>query len=203
MKTITFEEMKKQMVRLLTRENVPFNDADVLADIFHRASLRGVGHHDIHDFFMRIHHLQQGDINNMPAFTLQTGFGAMESWDGDNGLGELCCHHVTRRSMALALEHGIGLATIRNSNHFLAAAPYTEIADEEGYLTLVLSKSPGGISLPGADRNINGNNPFGYSAGHSEDPLLVDICCAYSSYGKMGVYAKEGKEVPYYWGNDS
>jgi len=195
--------LRSGMAEKLISCGVPSDDANSAADIFYRATLRDVGHHDIHDFLGRVKQLKGGYINPTPDLQCLMNFGALEQWDGDNGLGEVCCHHITKRSMALAKELGIGFATIRNSNHFLAAAPYTEIADEEGFLTLVMSKSPGGISLPGADQNIIGNNPFGYAAGHSETPLALDICCAYSSYGKMNALAKEGGTVPEYWGNDS
>lgn len=202
MKKIDIDHLSNKIKALLEVYGLSSNHASIVTDIYMRASYRGVGHHDIHDLFGRIDHIRKGETNPTPTLKLVTNFGGLESWDGDNGLGELCTWHVTKRSMALAKEHGIGFATVCNSNHFLAAAPYSEIADEEGFLTLILSKSPGGISLPGADKNIIGNNPFGYGAGHKQAPILFDICNAYSSYGKMNALAKEGKEVPSYWGND-
>jgi LDH2 family malate/lactate/ureidoglycolate dehydrogenase len=77
------------------------------------------------------------------------------------------------------------------------------MAEEKGFLTLVMSKSPGGLSLPGAKKNVTGNNPFGYATGYNDGKLLFDICCAYSSFGKMKQMADDGQEVPDYWGNDS
>lgn len=202
MSRISISALNDKIESLLKHYKLSPEHASIIADIYMRASLRGVGHHDIHDLFWRIDHIQKGETNPTPKLNLITAFGGLEAWDGDNGLGELCTYHVTKRSMALARVHGIGFATISNSNHFLAAAPYSEIADEEGFLTLILSKSPGGLTLPGADKNIIGNNPFGYGAGHSNEPILFDICNAYASYGKMGALAKEGKKVPSYWGND-
>lgn len=203
MRQVPIETLRELLYKLLVHQQVPIEDAKIVSDIYIRASLRGVGHHDFNDIFGRINYLKKGSVNSKPNFILESNFGGLEVWNGDNGLGELCCHHVTTRSMELAKLHGIGLASICNSNHFLAAAPYSEIADEADFLTLVMSKSPGGISLEGSSMNIMGNNPFGYSAGHGKDPILFDICCAYSSYGKMQTMAKEDKSVPDYWGFDS
>lgn len=200
MKHLSIKELEQLLTKSLTKQGVSLYDANIVANIYIRASLRGVGHHDFNDIFGRLNYLKKGAVNPRPKITLETSFGGLEVWNGDNGLGELCCHHITTRSIALAREHGIGFATVCNSNHFLAAAPYSEIADEAGFLTLVMSKSPGGISLEGSSVNVMGNNPFGYSAGHGKDPILFDICCAYSSYGKMNALAKEGASVPDYWG---
>lgn len=199
---IAINELKDRMYQQCIRHGMPESDAEVLTDVYMRASYRGVGHHDVYDLFSRFKALTNGRINKTPELKCVVEAGAMEVWDGDYGLGELCCHHITRRSMALAKEHGIGFATIRNSNHFLAAAPYVEMADDEGYLSIVMSKSPSGISLPGADKNIIGNNPFGFAAGHGDGQVLFDICNAYSSYGKMKQMAADGDVIPEYWGND-
>lgn len=199
---IKIEDLRTRMQVLCVEHGMPDEDAKVMTEVYMRASYRGVGHHDVYDLFSRFNALDKGRINRVPQLKKVTEFGGMEVWDGDYGLGELCCHHITKRSMALASQHGIGFATIRNSNHFLAAAPYVDMADEAGYLTIVMSKSPGGISLPGAQQNIIGNNPFGFAAGHGDGQVLFDICNAYSSYGKMRQKAADGESVPEYWGND-
>ncbi len=109
-------------------------NAAILADVYVRSTLRGVGHHDICDLPLRIAAFREGRMNPDPRITPCGGSDAVEAWDGDNGPGELCAVHVVQRAQALASCHGIGLATIRSSNHFLAAAPYVQMAAERGYL---------------------------------------------------------------------
>lgn len=200
---IGIEKLEKRMIELCIDHGLCGADARVMSEVYMRASYRGVGHHDIHDLFGRFNALDKGLIKSTPQIKKISEFGGMEVWDGDCGLGEICTYHVTKRSMALAQAHGIGFATIRNSNHFLAAAPYVEMADEGGFLTIVMSKSPGGLSLPGADKNIMGNNPFGFAASYGSGQILLDICNAYSSFGKMQQKMIAGESVPEYWGNDA
>ncbi len=149
---IKIEVLMELLKDKLKAKGLPEDHAKAVADVYVRANYRGVGHHDINDFLSRIKQLEKGQVNHAANLSLRTEFGGLESWDGDNGLGELCAWHVTKRSMALAKEHGIGFATIANSNHFLAAAPYSDIADEEGFMTLIMSKSPSGVSLQGLIR---------------------------------------------------
>lgn len=199
---VSTDKLKKHLTDALCSHGLNKEDASVVAEVYYRATLRGVGHHEIDSLPDRYKHLDRGESNPRPEIKKIGGMGAMELYDGDNGMGELCTMYITQKSMDLAQEHGIGFAAIRNSNHFLAAAPFTEYAEEQGYFTTVMSKSPSGLSLPGADKDIMGNNPFGYSASADDSSLLFDICFAYSSYGKMGKYIKEGKSIPDHWGRD-
>jgi LDH2 family malate/lactate/ureidoglycolate dehydrogenase len=65
---------------------------------------------------------------------------AVENHLGDNGPGEVCCSFIMEKGKRLADRYGIGLCTISDSNHYLASAPYTEKAAEEGYLSLLFTR---------------------------------------------------------------
>lgn len=199
---INIDNLKKYLTDSLCSHGLSKEHAAIVADVYYRATLRGVGHHEIDSLPARYKHLDRAEINPRPEIKKIGGMGAMELYDGDNGMGELCTMYITQKSMKLAEEHGIGFASIRNSNHFLSAAPFTEYAEELGYFSTVMSKSPAGLSLPGADKDLMGNNPFGYSAAAVDSALLFDICFAYSSYGKMNKYINEGKSIPEHWGRD-
>ncbi|WP_168203579.1 Ldh family oxidoreductase [Oceanispirochaeta crateris] len=199
---IPIADLEHRIKALLLNVGVNAENTEKVTDVYMRASYREVGHHDIHDLLSRIGQIKEKAIKPNPVYKLLTDFGGIQCYDGDNALGELNSYFITEKSMELAELHGIGYCTIRNSNHFLAAAPFVEMADEKGFLTIVMSKSPGGLSLPGVDKNLTGNNPFGYAAGYNDGKLLFDICCAYSSFGKMQAMKDEGQLVPEYWGND-
>jgi LDH2 family malate/lactate/ureidoglycolate dehydrogenase len=178
--------------------------ADTFADVYMRATLRGLGHHDIHSLGDRLAALRGGQLNPGPRFRLQAAREALESYDGDNGPGELCSAFATERASRLADRHGIGLCTISASNHFLAAAPYVEKAAEEGYLAIVLSNAKPIMGVPGSGARIMGNSPFGFgTATNGEHPLLMDACLAYASFGTLGAMRAEGRNVPPTWGADA
>lgn len=183
----------------LSREN-----AIAVAEIFGRASLRNVGHHDIYFLPQRLDWLANKGVNPRPSIRLESAFGATEIWDGDKGLGELCCRHITHRAMELARKNGIGFATVKQSNHFLAASPYCEIGAEKGFLLMVFSNTDPCMSFPGGDKNVIGNNPLGFGLPRASGANLVfDVCMAYSSLGNMRSYAKNGQSIPGHWAKDS
>ncbi len=179
-------------------------DAETAADIFRRATLRNVGHHDIYFLPQRLDWLTAKGVNPHPHIELESSHGATEVWNGDKGLGEVCCAHITSRAMDLARSNGIGFATIRNSNHFLAASPYCEIGVENGFLILVFSNTDPCMSFPGGDKNVIGNNPMGFGLPRTGGgKLMLDVCMAYSSLGNLRTYAREGKQIPGHWAKDS
>src|SRR5262249_5736545 len=139
-------------------------DAHIVTDVFVRATLRGVGHHDIYYLPERLAQFSDKQLNPTPTITALQKYHAVEGYDGDNGPGELCSSYVMQRAMDLAAQYGIGLATIRHSNHFLAAAPYVEQAAEQNYLGLIFSRCVPAMSAPGAQHNFIGNNPMGFAA---------------------------------------
>ncbi|MDL2318810.1 Ldh family oxidoreductase [Eubacteriales bacterium OttesenSCG-928-A19] len=178
-------------------------DADTVADIVLRATVRGVGHHDIYDFPGRITGLLEKKLNPTPTLSKLAAFGGMESWDTDNALGEVGCAFAMDRAMELADAHGIGYCAIRNSNHNMASSPYVERASERGYIGLMLSKGPPTMGAPGRTDKPIGTLPMGYAFPTDHGyPVMMDACLAYASYGVLKERMDRGEPVPPYWGYD-
>jgi LDH2 family malate/lactate/ureidoglycolate dehydrogenase len=91
--------------------------AEKVSDVFMRATLRGVGHHDIYDLPGRLKAFKNGDVNVNASFTQLSKYEAMESYDGDNGSGELACAFITERAGELAQQYGLGLKEQTQKGH--------------------------------------------------------------------------------------
>ncbi len=188
---------------LLAGAGVPNEEAVRAAEVFTLATLRGLGHHDVTYLPQRLDWLTSGQVNAKPRLHLVSSTAATEVWDGDEGLGEVLCHHITLRALDLARSQGLGYAAVRRSNHFLAAAPYTEIGSRDGFLVMVWTNTDAGMSLPGGHTRQIGNNPLGFAVGSGETALSADLCLAYSSLGNLNSLATKGERAPANWGRDS
>ena len=178
-------------------------NAAAATDVYMRATLRGVGHHDIYDLPSRIQKLRSASVVPNPEYRKIAGFGALESWDGGNGLGEVICVYAMKRAMELANQYGTGLCAMRNTNHFLAAAPYVEMASEKGYIALMLSKGRVSMGAPDKPGDCMSALPMGFAyATEEEYPVMLDACMAYASYGKLAAMAKTGEATKEWWGFD-
>ncbi|POR00995.1 lactate dehydrogenase [Alkalispirochaeta sphaeroplastigenens] len=192
------QSLRPWITGLLQALGMDLSRAGTVADIFVRASLRGLGHHDIHDLPHRLELLRSGRINPAPSFTILRDEPALLAFDGDGGPGELCCSHALEVALERAESRGIGLATVRRSNHFLAAYPYVQRGAERGALVLVLSNTDPTMTGPGGTEAIIGNNPLGFGAPGSP-PLLFDSCLAYSSIGHLHSLCRRGETIPPHW----
>lgn len=200
---ITFEALKCYVKAAWEAVGAPEKDSELMAEIFTETTKRGVGHHDIHNFPSRLDRAASGMINPTPEIRKIASFGAMESWDGNHGTGEVLNHFIMQRAIDLAAVHGIGMTTIRNSNHYLCSAPYVEQAAKQGYIGFVMAKAGTAMGMPGMRGNIIGQAPIGYAfPTDSERPVMLDICLAYIAGEPLMLKAKNNEPIPSWWGAD-
>lgn len=201
---IPLSELERLSYQLLKAAGLSDEHAGTVADVFMRATYRGVGHHDIYELPGRIDQLLKGKINATPSISRLHKYAALESYDGDNGLGELCGMFIMRRAEKLADEHGIGLCAIRNTNHILASSPYVEAAAQDGYIGYIITRGAPTMGAPGRKEKVIGTSPMGYAVPTSKGfSLMFDACLAYASNGVLAEKAQAGEKVPSHWGLDA
>ncbi|MCS7460304.1 Ldh family oxidoreductase [Paenibacillus doosanensis] len=201
---ISLSELERLTYELLKAAGLSAEHAGVVADVFMRATYRGVGHHDIYELPGRIDQLLKGGINAKPAIKRLHKYAALENYDGDNGLGELCGMFIMRRAEKLADEHGIGLCAIRNTRHILASSPYVEAAAQDGYIGYIVTRGAPTMGAPGRKEKVIGTSPMGYAVPTDKGyPLMFDACLAYASNGVLSDKAQAGERVPAHWGLDA
>lgn len=204
MKKIALTEINRLTGQLLQAAGLNEEHANIVTDVFMRATLRGVGHHDIHDFPGRLAGLTQGKINANPHIRLIRKYAALENYEGDNGLGELCGMFIMTRARKLADEYGIGVCAIRNTNHILASTPYLEQAAEDGYIAYIVTRGAPTMGAPGRKEKVIGTSPMGYAVPTNRGyPIMFDACLAYASNGVLAEKIRAGEQVPAHWGLDA
>lgn len=203
MKNIRLTDLERYVQEIMEKMGLTAEESRIMADIYMETTKRGVGHHDIYNLPSRLEALERRTVNSAPEFKRLSSFGALEQWDGDNGLGELVCHHSMERAIALAEDHGIGLCAVRNSNHYLCSAPYVLQAARRGYIGFIIAKGVPTMGVPGAKGKVVGQSPIGYAfpAGGA-DPVMLDICLAYVSGEQLARMAADRLTVPGWWGVD-
>lgn len=189
-------KLREFIHQLLLGTGVTENDAINITDVYLRATLRDVGHHDIHDLPKRLHALHERLVKTKPQITLSSGYNACENYDGDNGLGEVCSSFIMNRSKSLANSYGIGFCSIYNSNHFLSASPYVEKLAEEGYIGIIWSSTQPVMGWPKSKARLIGNNPLGFGAPGKRNSILLDISMAYYSIGGLHAANQLGETIP-------
>ena len=203
MRKITVSSLKTYFTNQFSAVGFSKENTASAADVFLRSTLRNVGHHDVYSLSSHIRAVVSGKQNANPDFKKLAAFGALESWDGGNGIGPVMCAYAMDRAIELADIHGIGLCAMRNTNHFLAAAPYVERAAERGYIALMLAKGGASMGMSGRTERSMSALPMGFAYQTEKDyPVMLDICLAYASNGKLNEMAAKGEQTPSWWGAD-
>lgn len=184
------------------RTGMPPEQAAAVAANLVQADLRGVESHGVVRLPIYIERLEAGGNNPRPTVQIVRQTRTTAVVDGDNGMGQW----VGMRAMDVAIDKARregepAWVTVRNSNHFGAAALYAEMAVAAGMIGL--SFTIGGINhmVPwGGAEAMLGNNPFAmaFPAGR-ERPVVLDMACSVAARGKIIVAAKEGRSIPADW----
>lgn len=198
---IRFDALASYIHDVLVKLGMSEENTRIMTDIYISTTKRGVGHHDIYNFPSRLERFKENVLNINPSFEKLSGFGGIERWDGDNGPGELINHFSMQRAIDLACEHGIGMCTMRNSNHYLCSAPFVEQAARQGCIGFIIAKGIPTMGMPGIHGKLIGQSPIGFAfpVGNT-DPVMLDICLAYVSGEQLMHMAMNDIPVPSWWG---
>jgi 3-dehydro-L-gulonate 2-dehydrogenase len=196
--TISFETMVAAFTAAIESGGVAPERAATCARIIAQSTFDGIESHGIRRLLPLVAALRSGEIDGAAVPEPVSSHGAIEVWDGKLGIGPLNATFATGRAMALAGEHGIGCAGLRNTTHWLRAATYGRQAVESGFALICWTNTISNMGAWGAaDRSV-GNNPMVIAVPHRERPLVLDMAMSQYSLGSIHLAAERGKtlEVP-------
>jgi LDH2 family malate/lactate/ureidoglycolate dehydrogenase len=176
---------------------VPPADALTVADSLVEADLRGVSSHGTTRVGIYLERLQAGLINPRPTVSVVRETPTTVLLDGDNGLGAVVGVWAMDEAIRRATAYGTAWVSVRNSNHFGAAAYYVQRAIAARCIGLALTNAPATMALWGGRTPFLGTNPFamGVPAGQ-ERPIVVDMATSVAARGKIILAAKKGEAIP-------
>jgi ureidoglycolate dehydrogenase (NAD+) len=123
--------------------------------------------------------------------------------DGAGAIGPLTGMRALEAAMARARSHGIGMAFVRNGNHFGAIGPYCWLAAEQGCATIIGSNASVTIAPSGGREERLGNNPLGIGVPRpGADPIILDMAMSVVARGKIRAAVKKGESIPATWATD-
>jgi LDH2 family malate/lactate/ureidoglycolate dehydrogenase len=192
------------LLEVLVAMKMPRGAAETTAGLMVRTDLRGVDSHGI-GMLPRYHELWRDGFIVMDAEPrVVTDDGAIAVLDGGRGLG----HPVSERAMRLAIDKarafGIGIATVRHSNHYGAAANYSMMALAHDCIGFSTTNSPYVAMVPTFGRAARlGTNPLSFAApAATERPFVLDMATTTVAVGKLTIASRWNKPIPAGWALD-
>ncbi len=178
-------------------------DAADAARVLALAEMFGLSTHGVGRIESYGERLQIKGINPRPSIALEQVAPALIRVDGDNGVGPLIGMRALEAAMETVATTGIALALARGSNHFGPVAPYSYIAAEAGFASLIGSNATTTIAPWGGSEARLGNSPCGFGFPNpGGDPIILDMAISVAARAKIRNAAKAGQPIPDTWATD-
>lgn len=202
---IDFADLASYCRDLFVAAGMPDEDARLSAEQLVTADLRGVESHGVVRMPIYIERLRRGVTAPRPQCRIVRETAGTAVFDGGNAMGQVAGQRAMELAVRKAKGHGDPVfVSVRNSNHFGAAAWFAEIATRSQMIGFAFTI--GGINhmVPwGGAEAMLGNNPFAIAFPvRGEAPIVLDMACSVAARGKIIVAAKEGRPIPPDWAVD-
>lgn len=202
--TVLAGPLREFVTQLFIKEDMPPDEAAIMADHLVEADLRGVYSHGVIRVEPYILRLRAAGMNPRPNIRVVRETAGTAVVDGDNGAGQVVGVRAMEIAIRKAKEAGIGHVGARMSNHFGTCAYYALMAIPHDMIGFASTVGGSNIMAPtGGITPLLGNNPFGYAVpAGKERPLVMDMALSVVAKGKIVHAMKAGAPIPDTWAYD-
>lgn len=181
---------------IFTRMGCSEDDADVIAEVFLSAEIRGHSSHgmirikDYHDLW------KAGRVNVRPEIRIVHETPSTAVVDGDNGPGMIAANRSMEIAIRKATTAGTGWVAARNSNHFGIAGYYAMMALDHDMAGICLTNANPLVAPTFSISRMMGTNPVAVAIpALNQPPFVADFATTPIARGKLAVAEKKGERV--------
>ena len=201
-KLMRYEDVKAFCEKCFEGYGFSAQEAAQITDILLTADLYGVESHGIQRLIRYHKEITGGlvDVHAKPEIVFETPLSAVI--DGHDAMGQLLGKQAMDLAIEKAKKSGVGMVSVRNSNHYGVAGYYARMAMEQG-LTGICMCNTEAIMVPTfGKRAMLGTNPIAFAMPAEPVPFAFDSATTVVPRGKLEVYSKRGNGIPDGWAVD-
>src|SRR6266508_1674430 len=196
-RAVDLAKLRTCLEQALVGLKVPESHAGPIAEVLLDAELRGYDDHGVYFLGELANWFRSGALNPAPNIRVLQETDAALTLDGDKGCGVVASFKAMRWCVERARSRGMASAGLRNSGHFVAAAPYPTEAARAGCIALVAANVTPLMPPPGGRSRKLGTNPLCFTAPTGgQFPVVFDMATSGIAGFKARVAALEGRSVP-------
>ena len=200
----SYETLDKLCVDAFTAPKFGFTQeqARIITDVLLTSDLYGIESHGMQRMARYHKSIERGMIKLgvEPEVVFETPVSAVI--DGHDGMGQLIGHKAMTMAMEKAKKVGIGVVTVRNSNHYGIAGYYAKMACDQGLIGMSCTNTTA-IMVPTNGRlAMLGTNPIAVAMPAEPYDFFFDASTTVVTRGKLEIYNKLGKPMPQGWALD-
>ena len=198
----SYETLKKFCEAAFCKLGFSEKDSEQITDVLLLSDLYGIESHGMQRLVRYHKGIEKGliKIDAVPEVVFETPVSAVI--EGHDGMGQLNGCFAMKKAIEKAKQSGIGIVSVRNSNHFGIAGYYAKMACDEGLIGFGMTNSEA-IMVPTFSRlAMLGSNPIAMSMPAEPYPFFFDASTTVVTRGKLEVYNKNDKALPEGWALD-
>jgi len=140
-------------------------------------------------------------IGAQPVIVYETPVSAV--LDADKGMGQVVGVHAMELAIQKAKKAGIGMVSVRNSNHYGIAGYFADMAVREDLMGVCMTNTEA-IAVPTFGKKaMLGTSPIAIGLPAGPVNFLFDASTTVVTRGKVEVYNKNEKPLPEGWAVDA
>ncbi|UNI13927.1 hypothetical protein JDV02_000618 [Purpureocillium takamizusanense] len=202
---VAASEARRLMQDILQGNGVPPENASIVARCLVAADLRGVDTHGMNRIPSYMERIRQGVLAASASPSVQQVTPVVAHVDGHNGFGFVAAHAGMAAAITSARTYGIGLASVKHSNHFGMSAWAVQQALDANMMSLVFTNSSPALPAWGGKSKLMGVSPIACGApgkGPMKD-FILDMAPSVAARGKIYKAKRRGEKIPLDWALDA
>jgi LDH2 family malate/lactate/ureidoglycolate dehydrogenase len=201
---VSAADAREVVENILVGNGVPKDNAIIVAKYLVEADLRGVDTHGMNRIPSYMARIRQGVLDAGASPTLRQITPAVAQVDGHNGFGFLAASKGMAAAIDMARNIGIGMVSVKHSNHFGMSAWVVQQALDAGMMSLVFTNSSPALPVWGGKSKLMGVSPIacGAPAGVKGRPFIMDMAPSVAARGKIYKALRREEKIPEDWALD-
>ena len=175
------------------------SECRIITDVLIMSDKFGIESHGMQRLVRYHKGIEKGliDVHAVPEIVHETSTTAVI--DAHDAMGQLAGHKAMKLAIRKAKRSGVGIVSVRNSNHFGIAGYYAKMACDEGLLGMAFTNSEA-IMVPTFGKlAMIGSNPIAISMPAEPYDFFFDASTTVVTRGKLEMYNKMEKPLPDGW----
>lgn len=189
---------------VLCANGVSHEHANIISNCLLQADLRGVDTHGANRIPTYMERIRHKILDPTATPTLNQLTPVVASVDAKNGFGFVAAHLAMSRAIEMSKEFGIGLVSVKHSNHYGMAAWIVQQAVDANMMALVFTNSSAAQPVWGGRTKSMGVSPLacGAPGGKEGRPFILDMAPSVAARGKVYKALRRGEKIPLDWALD-
>ncbi|HKS35425.1 MAG TPA: malate/lactate/ureidoglycolate dehydrogenase [Enterobacteriaceae bacterium] len=199
MPVLSAQQLRTLLQHHLLRVDTPADTARQVADNLVEASLKGHDSHGVTLLPRYIQAIEAGDLNPRGELRLLRDEGALLSFHGQRGFGQVLGQKAMEAGIQRARDYGVAIIGIAEAHHLGRIGAWAEQVAEAGLVSLHFANvsAPSAVLPFGGQQPRLGTNPLCVGIPRAKgDPVILDFATSAIAGNKARIAWNEGRPLP-------